>query len=78
LMAWRSSFILTIKDMYFTTTFLVGDNIEIHLVFTLQSNLFTFVSNNYVSSHYSRCLLGEKDKFMPMLKLILYGLNPID
>jgi hypothetical protein len=41
-------------------TFLVGDNIEIHLVFTLCNNLFPFVFNNLTSLHFSRWLLGEK------------------
>jgi hypothetical protein len=50
-MAWRSSFILITKDMYFIRTIFIRDNIEIHLVFTLWSNLFCFVSNNYVSLH---------------------------
>ncbi len=39
---------------------MVGDNIEIHLVFTLCNNLFPFVFNNLTSLHYSRCLLGEE------------------
>jgi hypothetical protein len=34
-MAWRSSFILITKDMYFMRTIFTGDNIEIHLIFTL-------------------------------------------
>jgi hypothetical protein len=48
-------------------TLLVGKNTKIHLVFTLQSNLFTFVSSSYASLHYSRCLLGEEDKLMYLI-----------
>jgi hypothetical protein len=64
LMAWRSPFIFTTKDMYFTMTLLVGENKKIHLIFTLQNILFSFVSSSYASLHYSRCLLGEEDKLM--------------
>jgi hypothetical protein len=39
----RSSFILTTEDLYFTSTLLVRDNIDIHLVSTSCNNLFPFV-----------------------------------
>jgi hypothetical protein len=67
LMAWRSPFILITKGMYFTMTLLVGENTKFHLIFTLQSNLFTFVLSSHASLHYSRCLLGEKEKLMYLI-----------
>jgi hypothetical protein len=63
-MAWKSSFIFTTMCLYSSKIFLVGDNIEIHIVFTLHHNLFPFVSNNSASLHYSKCFLGEEEKYI--------------
>ncbi len=41
------TFTLTTKDSYSLRTFLVGDNIEIHLVFTFFNTLFPFISKKY-------------------------------
>jgi hypothetical protein len=63
-MAWKSSLIFTIMCLYSSKFLLVGNNIEIHIVFTLNHNLFLFVSNNSTSLHCSRCFLGEEDKYI--------------
>ncbi len=55
-------FIFIINGLYSSRTFLVGNNIDIHLVFKLCNNLLSFVSNNLASLHWSKYLLGEKDK----------------
>jgi len=58
----RSSCIFTTRDLYSASTLLARNNIDIHLVFTLHSNLFPLVSSNYASFHCSKCLLGEEEK----------------
>jgi len=63
-MAWKSFFIFTTMCLYSSKIFLVGDNIEIHIVFTLHHNFFPFVSNNSTSLHYSKCFLGEEEKYI--------------
>lgn len=61
-MAWRSLFIFTTNGLYFSRSFLLGDNIEIHLVFMLCNDLFPFIFNNLTNLHYLRYLLGEDKK----------------
>jgi len=63
-MAWKSSFIFTTMCLYSSKIFLVGDNIEIHIVFTLHHNLFPFNSNNSASLHCSKSFLGEEEKYI--------------
>lgn len=70
-MAWRSSFIIKTKNLYFTNTFFTRNNKKIHLIFTLQSSLFPFVFNNCASLHYSSYLLGEKGKYVVCNKHLL-------
>jgi hypothetical protein len=61
-MAWRSLFISTTNGLYSSKNPLIGNNIEIHSVFTWDNILFPFVSNNSTSLHYSKYLLGEEEK----------------
>jgi hypothetical protein len=61
-MAWRSLFIFTTNGLYSSRSFLVGDNIEIHLDFMLCNDLFPFLFNDSTSLHYSKYLLGEEKK----------------
>jgi hypothetical protein len=62
-MAWRPSFILTTQVLYSSRTMFTKNNTKIHLIFTLWSSLFPFVSNNYANLYYSKCFLGEKEKW---------------
>jgi hypothetical protein len=63
-MAWKSSFIFTSMCLYSSKIFLVGNNVDIQIVFTLHHNLFPFVSNNLASLHCSKCFLGEEEKYI--------------
>lgn len=61
-MACKSLFISTTNGLYSSKNPLIGNNIEIHLVFTWCNILFPFVSNNSTSLHCSKYLLGEEEK----------------
>jgi hypothetical protein len=49
---WRSLFIFIINGLYSSKMLLVGNNIDIHLVFRLCDNLLSFVSNKLASLHW--------------------------
>lgn len=58
----KSSCIFTTRILYFVRIHLVGENMEIHLVFTLQNNFKPLVSSKLAKVPYSKYLLGEDEK----------------
>ncbi len=75
----KSSCIFTTRILYFVRIHLVGENMEIHLVFTLQNNFKPLVSSKLAKVPYSKYLLGEDEKcvcnLQQPLKLTNQGLS---
>ncbi len=59
-----SSCIFTTRIWYSARTHWARNNMEIHLVFTLQSNFKPLVSRNLARIPCSKCLLSEDEKYV--------------
>jgi len=60
----KSSCIFTTKVLYFVKNHLVGNNMEIHLIFTLRNNFRPLVSSNLAIVPCSKIFLCEDEKYV--------------
>jgi hypothetical protein len=60
----KSSCIFTTRVLYFVKNYLVGNNMEIHIIFTLWSSFRPLVSSNLARVPCSKCFLCEDEKYV--------------